>query len=140
MVVDLSVIKSHLNARPGWAEELVKVVGRLEAAIAAGMVPNKMFVDAKDWINRACEKSAEAFLDSGASNDGHHKSNWWRAAYHHDAFVSGAHNVPSALKRAEKGGLKEYAAFIKSELLPLNELLAAAKPLIKKKGELPKVK
>jgi hypothetical protein len=136
--VNLGAIAPYLQPRSN--EWLVKAVEQIEAGIAAGMVPNKQFSDAKDWINRAVHDSAEAFLNSGPHEQKHHQSDWWLAAYQGDAFISGAHNVPSALKRAQKiAALGDYAAFISNALLPLHGLLASAKPLIKKRGELPKV-
>jgi hypothetical protein len=140
--VDFAKISPHLSRRPG---QLERSVAELEAAVEAGMVPNKMFVDAKDIINRAVAEVAESFLQSGPHVKGrngepHHQSDWWLNAYDCDAFVSGAHNLPAALKRAQKhGGLSAYAEFI-SALMPLREMLESAKPLIKKRGELPKVR
>jgi hypothetical protein len=141
--VDFAKINPHLSERRSGSFE--QSVGALQAAIAAGMVPNKMFVDVKEIINRAIGEAAESFLKSGPHIEGrngepHHQSDWWLNAYDADAFVSGAHNLPAALKRAKKhGGLSAYAGFI-SELLPLREMLESAKPLIKKRGELPKVR
>jgi len=141
--VDFAKIYPHLSEyRSGQFE---RSVAELRAAVAAGMVPNKMFVDAKESINRAINEAAEAFLNSGPHIKGrngqaHGQSDWWLDAYDADAFVSGAHNLPAALKRAKKhGGLSAYAEFI-AALLPLREMLESAKPLIKKRGELPKVR
>jgi hypothetical protein len=141
--VDFAKINPHLSERrPGQFE---RSVAELQAAIEAGMVPNKMFVDAKDTINRAIEQAAESFLQSGPHIKGrngepHHQSDWWLSAYEANAFAGGAHNLPAALKRAQKhGDLSAYAEFI-SALLPLREMLESAKPLIKKRGELPKVR
>jgi hypothetical protein len=118
------------------SEQLHAVVGKLKLAIASGMVPNVLFKAAKEVINRVVEESAESFLKTGPHSQGHHQSDWWLGAYHSDAFVRGATGIPTALKRAQKAGLTEYAAFL-TELLPLQEMMQAAKPLIKKKGELP---
>jgi hypothetical protein len=137
--VNLGALAPYLQPRSN--ERLVKAVEQIEAGIAAGMVPNKQFNDAKDSISRAVHDSAEGFLKNGPHVNGHHQSDWWLAAYHNDAFVSGAHNVPAALKRAKKiAALNDYAAFISNALLPLHGLLASAKPLIKKRGEMPKVR
>lgn len=139
----LATINPHLSERR--AAYLERAVSGLQAAVAAGWVANKAFSDAKDSINRAVEEAAEAFLKSGPhvkGRDGqsHHQSDWWLGAYDADAFVRGAHSIPSALKRAKKAGLVEYSDFIAAALLPLRELLDEAKPLIKKRNELPKVK
>lgn len=135
-------ISPHLSERRSGQFE--RSVAELEAAVKAGVVPNKMFVDAKYVVNSAISEAAEAFLKSGPhvkGRDGqaHHQSDWWLAAYEADAFASGSHNLPAALKRAKKhSGLSAYAEFI-SALLPLREMLESAKPMIKKRGELPKV-
>ena len=135
--MNLEKINALLDERyRGW---LKIAVDNLEAGIAIGEIQNQKFNDAKDTINRAVEKSAEAFLATGpASTDGHPLSIWWHATYAADAFVRGAHGLPSALKRAQKAGLKEYADFIEKLLLPLADLLATAKPLIFKRGDRPK--
>ena len=141
--VDFAKIKPLLSERRYGQFE--RLVGELGAAIAAGMVPNKKFSDTKDIVNRAIDEAAEAFLKSGPhikGRDGkpHHQSDWWIAAYDANASVSSAHNLPAALKRAKKHGeLAAYAEFI-SGLLPLREMLEAAKPLIRKRNELPKVR
>jgi hypothetical protein len=126
------------------ASALAEVITQLETAIASGVVPNALFVPAKDTLNRAVTEAAEAFLATGphaVGRDGqaHHQSDWWLGAYDHDAFVSGLHTLPIVLKRAQTNGLTDYAAFV-AGLLPLRTLLETAKPLIKKKGELPVVK
>jgi hypothetical protein len=137
--IELVAINPRLDAR------LRELVEKLEAAVAAGMVPNVLFNEAKDIINRAVEESSEEFLASGPHVKGrngepHHQSDWWLDAYDADAFVRGAHGLPSALKRVQKAGnLKAYEEFL-LKLMPLNALLASAKPLIKKKGELPPVR
>jgi hypothetical protein len=139
-----TMINAHLKAHR--AERLTEVVEHLQAAIKAGVVPNTLFTDAKETINRIVEEAAEAFLQSGPhvvgrNGEPHDQSDWWLDAYDADAFVHGAHAVPAVLKRAQKhDGLKEYSSFIANALLPLNELLATAKPLIRKRNELPKVR
>lgn len=107
-------------------------IARLEAAVAAGSVPNPLFNDTKSTINWCVEKGADAFLATGPHDKQHHQSDWWLGAYHNDAFVHGAHNIPTALKRAQKAGMVEYSLFLHS-LLPLHDLLQAAKPLIVKR-------
>jgi hypothetical protein len=135
--MQLTTVTKHLpEAR---ARYLDLAVAKLAAGVEAGIVPNTQFTGAKDTFNRIVEEGAEAFLAIGPHTKGHHQSDWWLAAYDADAFVRGTHTLPTVLKRAEKAGLTAYAAFIR-ELLPLRDLLEAAKPLVKKKGELPKVK
>lgn len=141
--MDFAKIIPHLSERRSG--QLERSAAELQAAIAAGMVPNKMFVDAKGIVNCAVDEAAKSFLNSGPHIKGrngepHHMSDWWLAAYDADAFVSGAHNLPAALKRAKKhGDLSAYVELI-SALLPLREMLESAKPLVKKRGELPKVR
>ena len=141
--MDFAKISPHLSERRSGQFE--RSVAELQAAVAAGMVPNKMFVDMKDIINRAIGEAAEAFLKSGPHIKGrngepHPQSDWWLDAYDADAFVGGAHNLPAALKRAKKhSDLSAYVEFI-SAMLPLREMLESAKPLIKKRGELPPVR
>jgi hypothetical protein len=134
--MQLAAITTHLTGY--HSERITAAVDDLKAAVATGIVPNKLFTEAKDIINHAVETSAEAFLQTGPHEAKHHQSDWWLAAYDADAFVRGAHTLPTVLKRAQKRGLTHYAAFI-SALLPLRDLLETAKPLIKKKGELPKI-
>lgn len=132
-------IYKHLPAPR--AERLLDTITKLGMAMRDGMVPNTMFIDAKDTFNRAVDQSAEAFLQTGPHNTvpTHAQSDWWLAAYSANAFVSGTHTLPTILARATKAGLTEYAAFL-TDLLALRTLLEAAKPLVKKRGELPKVR
>lgn len=128
-------LTERLNGR------LNAAVADLQAAIAAGMVPNTLFTSAKDDITRAVEEGAKAFLEAGQRSERNAQTVMWNAAYDANAFVSGVHGVPAALKRAKKvEALARYAAFIENELLPLNALLADAKPLVKKRNEMPKTK
>lgn len=109
-------------------------VAKLEAAVNAGVVPNATFVDAKDTLNRRIEDAAEAFLATGPHAQNHTQSDWWLAAYNADAFVRGAHGLPTTIKRARTvTSLSAYADFMENELLPLANLLKAAKPLIRKR-------
>jgi hypothetical protein len=131
--IDLAAALAVLPENKGY--NLIATVAELEAAVASGKVMNKLVTDAKFIFNRRVEESAEAFLATGPHAQQHNQSDWWLGAYHADALVSGSHNLPAALKRVEKqGGLDAYATFLKA-LLPLNELLQAAKPLIVKRGE-----
>ena len=142
MTIDLAPIFPHLSDRR--AAQLINATVDLEAAVAAGLVPNTLFTEAKDVFNRATDESVEAFLKTGPHKHGHTQSDWWLGAYDVDALVNGLHGLPAALKRAtpkheftsRRSDLVEYRAFLAS-LLPLRELLAAAKPLVKKRGELP---
>jgi hypothetical protein len=137
--MNLTAINSRLSERR--VAMLAGAVEKLEVGVAVGSIRNVDFNDAKDTANRAIEEAAEAFLATGPRHAQHpSQSDWWLTAYGSDAFVSGAHGVPAALKRAQKvDALKEYAAFIASALLPIADLLTAAKPLIVKLQDQPKV-
>jgi hypothetical protein len=129
-----SMLRSHRIGR------LNDTVVTLETAIAAGMVPNSLLIEAKDLINRICEEAADAYLNAGQPYD-IAKSSYTAersAAYNADAFVTGAHTLPAVIKRARKT-MPAYTAFLETNLMPLRNLLEAAKPLVKKRGELPKV-
>lgn len=118
-------------------------VTELRQAIDAGVVPNALFVDAKDRLNRFAERRAEEFLATGPHEAKHHQSDWWLGAYHADALVSGLHTLPAVLKRVRKAGnLAAYEAFLVQEIEPLANLIAIAKPLVAKRGDarLPVVK
>lgn len=140
--MNLSQIIAHLDERR--VANLTAAVETLEAGVARGSIRNIDFNNAKDFINGAVEKGADAFLATGPHVIGrngqpHHQSDWWLDAYDADAFVRGASNVATALKRSQKvAGLKDYAAFL-AALMPLVELLATAKPLIVKRQDQPKV-
>lgn len=134
----MKITNTHLVSQSRFART-ADLVARLETAIASGMVPNVLYNDAKFVLNRAVEKAAEDFLNTGPHEQKHNQSDWWLGAYEADAFVHGVTSLPTALKRAERRDLKEYAAFIK-EMLPFHEMLQSAKPLIVKKGDMPKVK
>jgi hypothetical protein len=129
---DLDLINPHLSERRQTG--LLHAVLVLFQGIEAGRVKNQDFIGAKDTISRAVHDAAEAFLNSGARDESRpHLSAWWSQAYNADAFISGQHNIPAALKRAQKARMTEYATFIAAALLPLHELLQAAKPLIVKR-------
>jgi hypothetical protein len=126
----ITALLPHIPERQAF--NVAKGIDALEAGIVAGEVKNVAFTDAKDAISRAVEDGAEKFLATGPHEQKHHQSDWWLGAYHADAFVSGWHDLPTKLKRAEKAGLAEYAAFLKT-LMPLHALMAQAKPLIVKR-------
>ncbi len=131
--MNLDAIIPHLNEKR--AAQLPAIVAKLEAAIAAGVVPNTLMNDAKWIINDVCNKSADAFLATGPRSDQNSMSTWWNATYAANAFVSGATNITTAINRTAKiAELKEYHGFLKA-LLPLHTMLQAAKPLIAKRGD-----
>lgn len=135
--MNLEPINKHLSERRVGL--LAKSVSELEAAIKAGIVPNALYVSSKEIINRAVDEGSKAFLKVGPHKEKHSQSDWWLLAYECDAFVHGTSNINAALRRATKhGGLKEYISLLDS-MVPLVELLAAAKPLIVKRQNLPKV-
>jgi hypothetical protein len=129
---NIETITKHLNERR--AAQLPAIVEQLEAAIAAGVVPNTLMTEAKWIINSVAHDATEAFLATGPrSKPG--MSDWWHAAYGADAFVSGATNIPTAIKRTAKvDALKAYNEFLNA-LLPLHTMMQAAKPLIAKRGD-----
>lgn len=128
--MDIATLIPHLPER--HRAGFPAIVDRLETAVATGAVPNKLFIDSKSTINWCVEKGSKAFLDTGPHDKGHHMSDWWLVVYNNNAFIHGAHNIPTALKRAQKANMTEYAAFL-TALVPLNDLLQAAKPLIVKR-------
>ena len=140
--MNLAPINSHISERR--VAMLAGAVETLEAGVAVGSIRNVDFNDAKDTVSRAINEAAEAFLKAGPHIVGrngqpHHQSDYWLYAYDADAFVSGASNVASALKRAQKvAGLKAYADFL-AALMPIADLVKAAKPLIVKRQDQPKV-
>jgi hypothetical protein len=127
--MNLDTINSLLPERR--VSLLSNAVYKLETGIQARFVRNIDFNDAKDTINRSVEEASESFFKA---TDG-----LWNQAYTADALLDGAHTLPTKLKRAQKAGMASYAAFL-SELMPLRELLEAAKPLIVKRQDQPKVK
>lgn len=134
--MDLSAINEHLAPEMSRQREaLAAAVCMLEPAIAAGVVRNRDYVQAKEIINRAVEEAAASFLDTGPHHLGRGRSDWWGYVYAAEAFIHGAHEIPVALRRAREHGINAYAAFIETALLPLHALLHAAKPMVKKKGE-----
>lgn len=118
-------IKPYLPATR--VAQFVEIVERLEAAVAAGVVKNALVTDAKFVINNRVEDALKAFDERHA------------VAYaDRDVLVMGAYNLPAALKEAVKKKTEARADFIRA-LLPLNDLLQSAKPLIVKRGQGPKV-
>lgn len=116
-------------------EGLIDMVAELEAAVAAGRVPNKLLTDAKFIINRRVEETVEAFDDA-------EREKFWKvhpnvtAPHAGDVMVMGAYNVPAALKEMVKKKNEPRAALLQA-LMPLAELFVAAKPLIVKRGDGP---
>ena len=136
----MTTLIDHLHDR--YKARFTDTVATLRSAVDAGLVPNALFTDAKDVINRAIAEGVENFLATGPRVEGHSQSGWWSAAYHADALNVSAHLLPSAIKRATKHtGLREYVTFLQS-LTEYASLLDAAKPLIVKRGDarMPKVK
>ena len=130
----INYLNDHYRTR------ITDIVTRLQFAVTDGVVPNVLFKDAKDIINRAFDQGAENFLATGPRQQDHSQSAWWSAAYHADALSVTAHRLLTVIRRTSTvSGLKEYNAFLTS-LLPYAQLLEEAKPLVKKRGELPKVK
>lgn len=121
--MNLDTILPRLTERR--ASQLVEFTARLEAAVAAQIVPNTLFTEAK-WIINSSVDWAE-------------KSYQTETRFYGDVLVMGAYNVPAALKEATKKKLNARIAFL-TALLPLHELLQSAKPFIVKRGDMPKVK
>lgn len=103
---------------------LLPTVQKLEVAIDAGRVRNADYNEAKELFNRVVEDVVDQHQD--ANHD-----------YANDVMVSGAYRIPAGLKEAVKKNNKSRAELL-TALLPLNDLLVAAKPLIVKRvpGEL----
>lgn len=135
--MDLTKIFPHLTDRR--AAQLINASVDLEAAVAKGLVPNTLFTSAKDTFNRVVDEGSEKFLQSGPKFERHNNSDWWSAAYANNAFVSGCHGINAAMKRARKiDDLVPYFEFLRDGLLPLQTLLETAKPLVRKKADMPK--
>lgn len=131
--MNLSTIEPFL--RDHRKPMLSGVVETLESSVAAGLVRNQDFTRAKQVINWSVDESEDAFLKSGPARTAE-RNDWWSRAYDADALVSGSHTLPAVLKRARKAGnLPEYVDFIERALLPLHDLLEAAKPLVVKRGD-----
>lgn len=124
--MDLTAINSRLTERR--IATLANAVAHIEAGIEAGEIPNKTFEDAKFIIGRAIEEAVSAYETTASDR--------WGETY--STIVSGAYNLASGIKDAKKHKNDKRAEFL-STLLPLSEILAAAKPLIVKRGDKPKV-
>lgn len=128
----------HLNDH--YKARVPAVVAKLRSAVDAGVVPNVLFNEAKDTINRAIDQGVENFLATGPHAQNHHQSDWWLLAYHADALHVSAHRLDTVIRRTMKiRGLNEYVTFLHS-MVEYATLLDKARPLIRKRGELPKVK
>lgn len=114
--MNLDPIRPYLDA--ARFDRLASMVTKLETAIAAGQVRNVDLVDAKFIINRRVEEIVDTF-------DKVH-------GYGFDVLVMSAYNVPAALKEVTKKKNDPRAALLRA-LLPLHELLQAAKPLVVKR-------
>lgn len=123
--IDLTALMPLLGEKK--FASLEAAVTELEAAVATGKVRNKLLTDAKFIINRRVEDAVKAFDDANG------RLSWDRV------LVSGAYNVPAALKEMVKKGNEPRAALLRA-MLPLHELFQAAKPLIVKRGSEPTAK
>jgi hypothetical protein len=118
MKIDLSGVILCLTEKQ--RDRLYAAVGMLESGVAAGVIRNKDFVDAKDCINRRVEEIVNAYNES--------------RGWGFDPIVSNAHSVPAGLKSATKLGDKGRIAMF-SALLPVADLIKACKPLIVKRQD-----
>lgn len=116
--MDLAFIKDHL--REHRFVQLTAAVEGLETAIADGAVPNASFTKWKAKINLAVD---ESFNDLNKKL-GDHK---------YDTLVMGAFNVRAALNEARRKGTPRIELLTK--LMPLQDLLQSAKPLIVKREQ-----
>lgn len=125
-MIDLPKILAHLKSER-LAVAATALVDKLEMSIAAGVVRNVDLTEAKFTLNRAVERALESFDEAN------------KTPYAtRSVLVMGAYNLPAALKESLKHKNEARAEFIRS-LLPINDLLQAAKPLVVKRGEGPKV-
>jgi hypothetical protein len=99
---------------------LADAVGRLDAGVEAGNVPNTLFTKSKAVINLAVDEAIGEF-------------NRVNRDYGFDTLVLGAYNVPAALKEAVAKGATKRASLL-AHMLPLHELLQSAKPHIVKRS------
>jgi hypothetical protein len=116
--IDTETINPLLSERR--VAMLADAVGRVEAAVEAGNVPNTLFTKAKAIINLAVDEAIDEF--NKANRD-----------YDFDTLVLGAYNVPAALKEAVAKGATKRASLL-THMLPLHELLQSAKPHIVKRS------
>lgn len=117
--MDLSAFSPRL--RTYRIAQLQGLLYRLEEAIEAGVVPNSLFTPTKDAINRAVDEAFDHY--QAETKD-----------YSNRVLVMGAYNVPAAIKEAVKQNATGRLELLQA-LLPLHNLLQAAKPLIRKKGQ-----
>ena len=117
--MNLDTINTHLS--DSRAAMLVDAVDRLELSISAKKVPNVLFTKAKEIINLAVSEAVGGFNTINR----HHML--------YDVLVLGAWNLPAAHKEAVEEGDEKRTDFI-AQMLPLHQLLQAAKPLIVKRS------
>lgn len=123
--MDLSAINPRLDHLR--EAQLTAAVVVLEAGIAAGVIKNVDFKDAKDTINRAVDEAYNHYQDETGDYDGR--------------LIMGAYDVPHGIKQADMSrGERETDEDRVSDrravlqvLLPLHELLQAAKPFVVKR-------
>ncbi|CUT14526.1 hypothetical protein BF49_5606 [Bradyrhizobium sp.] len=107
--------------------QLADAVAKLESGIAAGTVKNVDFKDAKDTINRAVDEAYNHYQDETGDYDGR--------------LIMGAYDVPHGIKQAgmsrgERETSEDRIAArraVLTALLPLHELLQAAKQFVVKR-------
>ncbi|MBX9656808.1 hypothetical protein K2Y11_24585, partial [bacterium] len=116
-MIDIAPIIGHLSERRAFM--LGEAIERLEKAIASKAVKNVDFVQFKEVINLAVDEVFESVNDSIGNWDFH-------------TLVMGAWNIPAALSEARKSGVAARVDVL-TAMLPLRELLQAAKPLIVKR-------
>lgn len=114
--MNLAPLTAYLTA--DQLDRLAASVAKLEKLVAAGALRAIDIADAKFIIGRMVERAVDSF----------DKAN----GYGHDVMVSGAYSVPAAIKDMDRKSNTKRAAFLRS-LLPLHQLLEAAKPLVVKR-------
>lgn len=116
--MELAAITPRLSERR--IARLAEAIAKLESAIASGVVPNAMFTEAKETINRAVEEAVSHWQNETGN-------------YSLNTLIMGAYNVPAGIKEATKSGHAMLPLL--AAMLPLAELIKAAKPLIVKRGQ-----
>lgn len=119
MKLNLDTINAHISEHR--FAQLADAVDRLETMVAAGRVPNTVFLKSKETVNRAVSDAVDRF------NEMH------RQFMRFEVLVLGAYNLPAAHKEAVREGANGRAAFL-ADLLPFHLLLKSAKPLIVKRA------
>jgi len=114
--MDLDFTKQYLTS--AQFDRLAAAVAKLEAGIAAGAVRNVDLTEAKFTINRRIEEIVETRKEYGSRH------------------VGGVSALNPAIKEA-KNNFGRHALL--TSLLPFRDLLEAAKPLVVKRGQGPKV-